>query len=233
MQSHRIQLVCDDLVFQCVSFCYSRHATMAALTIVKVKDARYSRHSRSKFQRSFFYHANPSLIAMRVVITKHSPVSPGRHQSRVHIYAFILGRLVFSSTTTLEDIRKCAWCRKFTRHLSSLLHISRFLTLGVSRSILHLLVGLCVTLLPCSLLGLLLGLLLLGLRCSTSVICCFSLGSSLFLDLPASLLFFLALLVEARNDECGRCAKFLELGDILCFLGVFAIFIQPVLRASC
>lgn len=206
---------------------------MAALTIVKVKDARYSRHSRSKFQRSFFYHANPSLIAMRVVITKHSPVSPGRHQSRVHIYAFILGRLVFSSTTTLEDIRKCAWCRKFTRHLSSLLHISRFLTLGVSRGILHLLVGLCVTLLPCSLLGLLLGLLLLGLRCSTSVICCFSLGSSLFLDLPASLLFFLALLVEARNDECGRCAKFLELGDILCFLGVFAIFIQPVLRASC
>ena len=120
------------------------------------------------------------------------------------------------------------WVIGFITLPLSLLDIRWLLAVGIRRSVLHLLIGLLLGL--CSLLSLLLGLSLLLFRLSLGLLLCALLGQLLLLDLSSSLLFFLALVVEALDDWAGRCSQLVELGNVLCLGGVLAVFVQPVLQ---
>ena len=61
---------------------------------------------------------------------------------------------------------------------------------------------------------------------------CALLGGGFFGGLSSCILLFLSLVVEALDDWAGGCAEFVELGNVLGLLGVFAVFVEPVLRSS-
>lgn len=139
----------------------------------------------------------------------------------------------YSIPANTSDLKPLAELRAFPAaglngiDLGGFLDISRLLTLALGGSILHLLVRLLLCLRGLLGLFLLLALLLVGLALSFLL---FTLLSLLGLDLSAArLFFFLALVVEALDDDAGRCAELLVLGDVLGLGGVLAVFVEPVL----